>query len=123
MVKKILVVDDEMDILESVDMLLSKSGYDVKTVESGKKAIEFLKKDNFDLVLLDILMPKMSGIQTLEQIRADPKIKNQKVAFLTVVSPSANGKGIIDQLKPVEYLQKPIENVSFRKKIKKLVGV
>lgn len=119
--KKILLVDDEMDILESVEMLLNTSGYDVQTVESGIKAINLIKKNKFDLVLLDILMPKMSGIKTLEKIRADPAIKNQKVAFLTVVNPSKNGKGIIDKLKPIGYIEKPIENNSFKRQVKKFL--
>ncbi len=121
MVHKILIVDDEMDILESVAMLLKINNYDVETVESGIKAIPLIKKNKFDLVLLDILMPKMSGIKTLETIRKDPQIKNQKVAFLTVVKPSVEGKESIEKLKPVGYIQKPIENKSFKEKIKKFL--
>lgn len=120
--KKILVVDDEIDILESVGMLVQTMGYEVATVNSGKEAIKTLKKEKFDLVLLDILMPEMSGIKTLEKIRADSKLKKQKVIFLTVVSPSKNGQGVIKRLKPVGYIEKPIDNERFKTKIKKIVG-
>jgi CheY-like chemotaxis protein len=119
---KILVVDDELDILESVGMLLETMGYNVKTADRGRKAIGVLKKEKFDLVLLDILMPEMSGIQTLGKIRNDAELKKQKVVFLTVVSPSKNGKGIIKKLKPTDYIEKPIDNVVFKRKIKKILG-
>ena len=118
---KVLIVDDEKDILESVKMLLETINCKVKTTDDGNKAISMLKKEKFDLVLLDVLMPKISGIKTLEKIRADPKIKNQKVAFLTVVSPSKNGKGVIKKLNPIAYLEKPIDNDSFKRKITKIL--
>ena len=123
MVKRILLVDDEWDILESVKMLLETMNYKVEITDDGNKAIEMLKKKNFDLVLLDILMPKISGLKTLEKIRADSKIKKQKVAFLTVVSPSKNGKGTIEKLKPIIYIEKPINNASFKKEIKRILSL
>ena len=75
---KILIVDDEQDILESVKMLVeTNDSHEVEIVNNGTDAIKILKQNTFDLVLLDILMPKMSGIETLEKIRADPKLKDQ----------------------------------------------
>ena len=120
--KKILIVDDEKDILDSVQMLVETQGHESKIVDNGDSAINLLKKEKFDLVLLDVLMPKMSGIKTLEKIRADPKLKYQKVAFLTVVSPSKNGEGVIKKLNPIAYLEKPIDNAEFKKELKKMLG-
>ena len=120
---KILIVDDEADIRESVKMLIQTIGKnEIKTVNDGKKAIKILQKEKFDLVLLDILMPKMSGIETLQKIRQNPKLKNQKVIFLTVVIPSEKGSNTIKKLKPLEFIKKPIDNTSFKKKIKKILG-
>jgi len=119
---RILVVDDEADILESVGMLVEAMGYEAVTVSSGQKALAALKKGKYDLVLLDILMPKMSGLETLRQIRADPKMKAQKVVFLSVVSPSRNGKNTIKELNPLDYIEKPIDNVSFKKRLRKIFG-
>jgi len=119
---RILVVDDEEDILESVAMLVEAMGYEAETVNSGKKALDALREGKYDLVLLDILMPKMSGIETLEKIRADSKLKGQKTMFLSVVSPSRNGKGVIAKLKPLDYLEKPIDNAKFKEKIGKIFG-
>jgi CheY-like chemotaxis protein len=122
MVDRILIVDDEVDIYESVGMLVEAMGYEAATVNSGAKALDILGKEKFDLVLLDILMPKMSGIETLKKIRADPKLKDQDMVFLSVVSPSRNGRGVIGKLNPLDYIEKPIDNVDFKKKIKKILG-
>ncbi len=117
---KILVVDDENDILESVGMLVETLGYEAVLANGGKRALTLLKKEKFDLILLDILMPKMSGLEVLKQIRADSSLKDQKVVFLSVVSPSRNGKSTIQELNPLDYIEKPVDNADFKKKIKKI---
>jgi CheY-like chemotaxis protein len=122
MAKKILVVDDELDILESVKMLVECIGYEVEIVDNGVKALNILKKEKFDLVLLDILMPKLSGIEVLKKIREDSKLKNQKVAFLTVVGLNQAGKDVVKKLHPADYIEKPIDNKIFKEKIKKMLG-
>ena len=121
MAKKILIVDDQEDILESMGMLVENMGYEVKTTNNGKQALAMLKKESFDLVLLDILMPKMSGREVLQKIRKNPKLKNQEVAFLTVVQLSEAGKDVVKKLKPVDYFPKPIEVVNFKKRLKKIL--
>ena len=119
---KVLLVDDEPDILESVKMLIETMNHEVKVTDDGYEAIKMLKKEKFDLVLLDILMPKISGIVTLEKIREDNKIKNQKVVFLTVATLSQTGKEVVKKLHPDGYITKPIDNIAFKKNIKKLLG-
>lgn len=122
MTKNILVVDDEKDISASIKMLIEGIGYKAKTADDGKEALGLLKKEKFDLVLLDILMPGMSGREVAENIRNDPKLKNQKVAFLTVIQPSESGQKAIEKLKPVDYFIKPIDNADFKKRLKKILG-
>jgi len=121
MKKKILIVDDEEDISTSVKQIVESMGYEGKTANGGKQALELLKKESFDLVLLDILMPGMSGQEVLEKIRADPKLKNRKAAFLTVVELGQEGLKVMKELKPVGYFQKPIDPVDLRKKLKKIL--
>lgn len=83
MKKKILVVDDEADILELLTYNLSKEGYDVRTAENGKKAIEIAKSFEPDLMVLDIMMPVMDGVETCRNIKENPKLKDTMVVFLT----------------------------------------
>lgn len=80
---KILAVDDEPDILEIIGYNLSKEGYEVLTANNGADAIRIAKEQRPDLIILDIMMPKMDGIETCRQIREIDKLKNTFVVFLT----------------------------------------
>ena len=81
--EKILLVDDEPDIIEFLGYNLTKEGYDVTTATSGKEAVELAKKIKPDLILLDVMMPEMDGIETCQEIRAIDDIKNTLIAFLS----------------------------------------
>jgi two-component system alkaline phosphatase synthesis response regulator PhoP len=80
---KILIVDDEPDILEFVGYNLEKEGYAVKTASSGKEALERAAKHQPHLILLDVMMPGMDGIETCDQLRKMPALKETMIAFLT----------------------------------------
>ncbi|HUW04621.1 MAG TPA: response regulator transcription factor [Williamwhitmania sp.] len=82
-VYKILLVDDENDILEFVGYNLRKEGFDVYTASNGMEAIRLAEEVMPHLILLDVMMPEMDGIETCEVIRHNPKLKNIFVAFLT----------------------------------------
>ena len=81
--KTILVVDDERDLLDLIEYNLKKEGYDVLKAEDGLEGIRMAKKYKPDLVLLDIMMPKMNGLEACEQIREDDEIKHTPIIFLT----------------------------------------
>ena len=81
--KTILVVDDERDLLDLIEYNLKKEGYDVLKAEDGLEGIRMAKKYKPDLVLLDIMMPKMNGLEACEQIREDDEIKQTPIIFLT----------------------------------------
>lgn len=79
----ILVVDDEPDILELVEYNLQKEGYEVHTAENGNEALKKAAEIHPDLVLLDVMMPKMDGMETCIELRNNPKLEHTIVAFLT----------------------------------------
>ena len=81
--KKILLVDDEPDIIEFLGYNLTKEGFDVTTSTNGKEAIEIAKKINPDLIILDVMMPEMDGIETCQEIRNTESLKNVLIAFLS----------------------------------------
>ena len=83
---KILVVDDEPDIRELIEYNLKKEGYQVVTAENGKEAIEQAKIHSPQLILLDIMMPEMDGIEACRNIRSLPDFKNTFIVFLTARS-------------------------------------
>ncbi|MGB0423923.1 MAG: response regulator transcription factor, partial [Flavobacteriales bacterium] len=80
---KILLVDDEPDILELVQYNLIKEGFDVEICDNGKSAIELAPKFLPDLIILDVMMPKMDGMETCIQIREIPQLSQTLIAFLT----------------------------------------
>ncbi len=81
--EKILLVDDEQDIIEFIGYNLTKEGYDVTSATSGKEAIEIAKKIKPDLIILDVMMPEMDGIETCQEIREIEELKNTLIAFLS----------------------------------------
>lgn len=80
---KILVVDDEPDILEFLSYNLEKEGFEVETAENGKIALEKAKKSQPDIILLDVMMPEMDGIEACRSLREMPQFENTIIAFLT----------------------------------------
>ena len=113
--KRILLVDDEADFLEVIKNRLEVNGYLVLTASNGKEALELLKKEKVDAVLLDILMPQMNGIETLKKIREDNK--QLPVFMLTAYSDKinfglANDLGASGYIVKTSDLQKEIENVN-----------
>ncbi|TDG35766.1 response regulator transcription factor [Pedobacter changchengzhani] len=80
---KILIVDDEPDILELIEYNLKKDGYQVFTASNGQEGITVAKKVQPDLIILDIMMPKMDGIEACRIMRTIPEFKNTFMVFLT----------------------------------------
>ncbi|MEO8794422.1 MAG: response regulator transcription factor [Daejeonella sp.] len=83
---KILIVDDEPDILELIEYNLNKEGYQVYTATNGQEAVSEAKKVLPDLIILDIMMPKMDGIEACRILRSLPEFKNTFMVFLTARS-------------------------------------
>ncbi|MCR4891437.1 MAG: response regulator [Lachnospiraceae bacterium] len=104
--ERILIIDDEEMNLRLSKFILQKAGYEVETVNSGTEGIEILQKIRFDLVLLDVEMPDMNGLDVLRVIRSCPEIAGTKVIFLTASnSPSNLSKAA--KLEAVQFILKP----------------
>jgi len=122
-IKTILVVDDEVLILKAVEEILKIEGYNVVKAQSGDEALKKLEKIKPDLILLDYYMPSMSGRDLCERIRVYNKLKNLKIAFLTVAIPSnIGGKEEMERLGILDYIQKPFEKKDLVKRVKKIIG-
>jgi len=122
MSKKIMIVDDEENITELVRAIFEKEGFDVICANSGKECLEKLTKVKPDLILMDMMMPLMTGRETLEKIRKNPKTKDLKVAFLTVVRFSEIGKDELKDLRVSDYITKPFDNKDLITRVRKIVG-
>lgn len=119
--KTILVIDDDAMNLRMAEFLLTKNHYTVRKADSGQKGLEILKTEAIDLTLLDIEMPVMNGIETLERIRADEKICRCKVAILTA-SISDEIKEKTDALGAVGYIKKPFMPAQLQAEVEAVIG-
>ncbi len=117
--KKIMVVDDEESLLELVQGILEQKDYEVTTASDGEECLEKLKTVKPDLILLDMMMPGMSGREVCERIRKDPKTRDMKVIFLTVAKFSDSGKNILKKLNVLDYITKPFDNQDLVRRVKK----
>lgn len=106
--QKILVVDDEPDIVELIAYNLKKEGYQVFTAANGEEAIAATKRVDPDLIILDIMMPKMDGIEACRIIRGMPEFKNTYIVFLTARSEEYSEIAGFD-VGADDYIAKPIK--------------
>lgn len=83
MAKKILVVDDEPNILLSLEFLMKQAGFEVHTASDGAAALERIKANHPDLVLLDVMMPRKNGYEVCQAVREDPAFRDVKIIMLT----------------------------------------
>ncbi len=120
--KKIMVVDDEESLIELVSAVMEEENYEVITAMSGEECLEKLKAEKPDLIILDMMMPGMSGREVCEKIKANPKTKDLKVAFLTVAKFSETGKNTLTEMKVLDYITNPFYNDDLKKRVKKMIG-
>lgn len=121
MPQKILVIDDEEMITRTLLNLLSRQGYDVTLAQSGKEALDKVKDNEFNLIISDIRMPEMDGIETIKQIRAYLKRMRRNLVPEVLIT----GYADIDryekagELKIADYIYKPFDREEFLAVVKK----
>lgn len=117
---KILLVDDEQDILEIVGYNLSQEGYKIVTASNGKEAISVAKKERPHLIIMDVMMPEMDGMEACENIRKIPELSNIIIAFLTARSEDYSQVAGFDAGAD-DYIAKPIKPKLLVSKVKALL--
>jgi CheY-like chemotaxis protein len=122
MAKKILVVDDEPDILEVATVRLKHLGYEIIPAVDAEEALTILQKDAPDLILLDLLLPKMQGDDLCKKLKSDDKYKKIPIVLFTasVIRPNLPEK--IKEIGADDCIMKPFEPEELIGKIKKFIG-
>jgi len=118
--QKILVVDDEEDILEILKYNLEKEGFQVKTASDGNAGIEIAEKFEPHLIILDIMMPGMDGIEVCQKLRANPKFAKTIIAFLTARSEAFTQISALDSGGD-DFINKPIKPNVLKSRINALL--
>lgn len=114
--KKILIVDDEPDILEFLKYNLEKNDYTVQVALNGKEALKKVVEFDPQVVVIDVMMPKMNGVETCEKIKSNPKFKDLVVLFLSARSEEFTQIACYDA-GAEDFIAKPIQPKLFLKKI------
>jgi DNA-binding response OmpR family regulator len=114
--KRILIVDDEPQIGKIFGLKLKLAGYDVVTTSNGTEAIDLIKKQEFDIVLLDVLMPEVSGLDVLESVRG---FSNVPVIIFTARTDIFE---VAKRLGASDYISKPLNPEHLVEKIKTVLG-
>ncbi len=117
---KILLVDDEPDIIEILRYNLTQEGYDVITAKDGESAINKAEKNHPHLIIMDIMMPKMDGIEACSIIRSNPKFIDTIIVFLTARGEDYSHVAAYDAGAD-DYITKPIKPKVFISKVKGLL--
>ncbi|PLX23066.1 MAG: hypothetical protein C0597_01480 [Marinilabiliales bacterium] len=114
---KILIVDDLSTHLLLLQTILHDEGYKTEITDNPKTVIDFLLKDEYQVVLLDIMMPGMDGFQVLEKIRSNNKLSNVNVIIISAKTDSWSIKNAMDN-GAFDYITKPINIKDVRNKVK-----
>lgn len=118
--KTILIVDDNKDITSLFKTILESSGYKCTSANGGKEGLELMHKSSFDLVLLDLAMPEMSGIDVLEAVKSSPNLKSNKILMITASSPDDHDiNKIKNDYSVLDIVRKPIDKKNILQIIEK----
>jgi two-component system alkaline phosphatase synthesis response regulator PhoP len=121
MAHRILIVDDEPSIVVPLEFLMKREGYDVVVAEDGQAALDALARSTPDLVILDVMLPKVSGFDVCRQIRGDPRWGGLKILMLTAKGrESEMQKGM--ELGADAYVTKPFSTRDLVARIRALLG-
>jgi DNA-binding response OmpR family regulator len=120
MPKEILIVDDEPSIVVPIQFLMEQQGYSVLVAENGEDALDVIYKYKPDLILLDIMLPRIDGYEVCEIVRLNPEYRNVKIIFLTAKGREVEiAKGLA--LGANAYITKPFSNTQLIAKVQELL--
>lgn len=121
MPKKILIVDDEPSIVAPLQFLMERNGYRVVVANSGEEALEILEKYRPDLILLDVMLPGLSGFDVCRMIRENNDLADTRIVLVTALGRKVNvAKGMA--LGADDYIVKPFSNQELVAKVKQLLA-
>ena len=118
--KKILIADDEQNIVISLEFLMKLEGFEVAIANDGEEAVQRIRADQPDLVLLDVMMPKKSGFEVCQEIKADPALASVRILMLTAKGRDTEvAKGLA--LGADAYMTKPFSTKELVEKVRSLL--
>jgi CheY-like chemotaxis protein len=117
---RILVVDDSSTNIVLLEAILNGQGYEIETAQSVKEAYQIIKKETVNLILLDLLMPRISGYDFLKEIKSNESTRDIPVIIVSAVADAENRKKSIE-LGAMDFINKPIDIQYFIEKIETIL--
>lgn len=119
--KKVLIAEDEPHIVESLTFLLSREGFDVSSAGDGETAFLCLEENPPDLMILDVMLPRMNGFEVLRRVRADPRLRALPVIMLTAKGQHQDRQRA-DEIGADAFITKPFSNREVVDRVRALVA-
>lgn len=119
---KILIADDNIQNCELLDAYLGGEGYHIDIVNDGQQTLDFVAKSQPDLILLDIMMPKMSGYEVCQRLKSDPKTKNIPVLMVTALAEMGDIERAV-QAGAADFLTKPVNKLELTTRVRSLLQI
>jgi DNA-binding response OmpR family regulator len=121
MANKILIADDEPNIVISLEFLMKREGFQVLIAKDGEEAVQCIRREHPDLVLLDVMMPRRTGFEVCQEVRADPELAGLRILMLTAKGRDTEvAKGLA--LGADAYMTKPFSTKELVEKVRSMLG-
>ncbi len=121
MADKILIVDDDREMVELIELFLRNAGYVTISAFSGEEALEKTFNEKPDLILLDIMMPRIDGWEVLRRIKNDPEARNIPVAFITARTQNIDKMIGLSVMKAAGYITKPFSKQELLSEVRRIL--
>jgi len=121
MATRVLITEDEPNIVESLTFILNREGYDVSSVFDGEAALQRLRSNPPDLMILDVMLPKLNGFEVLKQVKSDPVLRALPVMVLTAKG-QAHDRRTAEEIGANAFITKPFSNRDIIAQVARLAG-
>lgn len=116
---RVLIAEDEPNIVESLSFMLRRAGYDVASVLDGEAALAALRAHRIDLMILDLMLPRLSGFEVLKAVKADPALQSIPVLILTAKG-QAQDRRLAVEIGVDAFMTKPFSNQELMDEVRRL---
>ncbi|HMN65377.1 MAG: response regulator [Burkholderiaceae bacterium] len=119
MATRVLIAEDEPNIVESLSFVLGREGFEVSAVLDGQSALERLRTDPPDMMILDVMLPRVNGFEVLKQVKSDPSLRSIPVIVLTAKG-QAHDRRMAEELGVDGFMTKPFSNREIVEQVRRL---
>lgn len=121
MALRVLIVEDEPHIIESLAFVLGREGYDVASVMDGEAALDMLRRAPPDLVILDVMIPRLNGFEVLKAAKSDPAMRRIPIVVLTAKG-QVHDRRLAQEIGSDGFMTKPFSNREIVDQVRRLIG-